>query len=219
MLLRLVDALIITGGADLRPALYGQEPHKETGPAQEVRDAYELTLVRAALELDLPILGVCRGSQILNIAYGGSLEQHLPDILGHKGHLRTPGIFAEHEVRLVPGSLVERTVGALSTRVKSHHHQGFGQVGEGLQATGWATDDGIIEALEDPEHSFVLGVLWHPEADERSKIIGALVDEASAKRLATVREAGCGSRGGLNKPLSSVALRSNGDDSENGPHG
>ena len=178
--LGLIDALIVTGGAgDLDPALYGQEPHPETGPIHEERDAYELALVRAAIERETPTLGICRGMQVLNVAYGGGIEQHLPDILGHEEHRHTPGTFADHEVRLEPGSLAARAASAELTAVKSHHHQGIREIGDGLLTTGWAVEDDTIEALEDPSHQFVLGVLWHPEEDEKSRLIEALVSEVS----------------------------------------
>ena len=178
--LELVDALIVTGGAgDVDPALYGQEAHPETGPVQEERDAYELALVRKALERRMPILGICRGMQILNVAYGGTIEQHLPDVLGHEEHRHTPGTFADHEVRLDPNSLAARAAGSERTPVKSHHHQGIKDVGSGLVITGWAVEDDAVEALEDPSCPFVLGVLWHPEEDEKSQPIKALVSEVS----------------------------------------
>jgi putative glutamine amidotransferase len=178
--LDLIDALVVTGGAgDLDPALYGEDPHPETGPVQEERDAYELALVRGALEREMPILGICRGMQILNVAYEGTIEQHLPDAVGHEEHRHTPGTFADHEVQLAPGSLAARAAGGERTAVKSHHHQGIKEVGKGLRVSGWDTEDETVEALEDPECTFVLGVLWHPEEDEKSKLIEALVREVS----------------------------------------
>ena len=178
--LDLLDALILTGGAgDVNPTLYGEERHPETGPIQEERDAYELALARAAVERDVPVLGICRGMEILNVVYGGRLEQHLPDVLGHEEHRHTPGTYADHEVRLEPGSLAARAADCERTPVKSHHHQGIKEVGGGLLTTGWATEDDAIEALEDPSHPFVLGVLWHPEEDEKSQLIRALVREVS----------------------------------------
>ncbi len=177
--LDLLDALIVTGGAgDLDPALYGQQQHPETGPVQEERDAYELALVRAATRRALPVLGICRGMQILNVAYGGGIEQHLPDVLGHEDHRHTPGTFADHEVRLEAGSLAARAVGSERAPVKSHHHQGIREIGAGLLVTGRAEDD-AVEAIEDPSCPFVLGVLWHPEEDEESQLIHALVSEVS----------------------------------------
>jgi putative glutamine amidotransferase len=178
--LGLIDALLLTGGAgDLDPALYGQERHPTTGPVHEERDAYEIALARAVLEREMPALGVCRGMQVLNLVYGGTIEQHVPDAVGHEEHRHTPGTFADHEVRLEPGSLAARATGAERTAVKSHHHQGVREIGDGLQVTGWSTTDDLIEALEDPGRKFVLGVLWHPEEDEKSKLIEALVKEVS----------------------------------------
>ena len=178
--LGLLDALVVTGGAgDLDPTLYGDEWHPETGPVQQERDAYELALVRGALERGMPILGICRGMQILNVAYGGTIEQHLPDVLGHEEHRHTPGTFADHEVRLAPDSLAARAAGMDRTPVKSHHHQGIKTVGDGLAITGRDAEDDSVEAIEDPSCSFVLGVLWHPEEDENSHLIKALVSEVS----------------------------------------
>ncbi|HEY6582565.1 MAG TPA: gamma-glutamyl-gamma-aminobutyrate hydrolase family protein [Rubrobacter sp.] len=177
--LDMIDALIVTGGAgDVDPALYGQEPHSETGPVQEERDAYELALVRAAIGRRMPVLGICRGMQVINVAYGGGVEQHLPDAVGHEGHRHTPGTFADHKVDLEAGSLAATAVGAERTPVKSHHHQGVREIGDGLVVTGRSEDD-TVEALEDPSCPFVLGVLWHPEEDEKSQLINALVSEVS----------------------------------------
>jgi gamma-glutamyl-gamma-aminobutyrate hydrolase PuuD len=177
--LDIIDALIVTGGgADVDPDLYGQEPHPETGPVQEERDAYELALVRAAIGRGMPTLGICRGMQVLNVAYGGGIEQHLPDVVGHEVHRHTPGTFADHEVDLEAGSLAARAVGAERAPVKSHHHQGVREIGDGLVVTG-RSDDDTVEALEDPSCPFVLGVLWHPEEDEKSQLIKALVSEVS----------------------------------------
>jgi putative glutamine amidotransferase len=177
--LDVIDALIVTGGAgDVNPALYGEEPHPETGPIQEERDAYELALVRAAIDRRMPVLGICRGMQILNVAYGGGIEQHVPDVVGHEDHRHTPGTFGDHDVELEPGSLAARAVGAERAPVKSHHHQGVKEIGAGLAVTGRA-DDATVEALEDPSCPFVLGVLWHPEEDEKSRLIHALVSEVT----------------------------------------
>jgi putative glutamine amidotransferase len=175
--LDMLDALIVSGGSgDVDPHLYGEEPHPRTKPVEPVRDRYELALVRAAAERDLPMLGICRGMQVINVAYGGKLEQHLPDALGHDRHAHTPGVFSDHEVRLEPGSLAARAAGDELVPVKSFHHQGIKEVGGGLAVSGHATIDETVEAIEDPNRSFVLGVLWHPEEDERSRLIGAVVD-------------------------------------------
>jgi putative glutamine amidotransferase len=127
------------------------------------------------------VLGICRGMQMLNVACGGTLVQHLPDAVGDDRHCHTPGAFSDHSVRLEPGSLAARAVGAERTEVKSHHHQAVDELGEGLVASGWSEPDGLVEALERHDRRHVLGVLWHPEEDERSRVIGALVEAARAK--------------------------------------
>jgi putative glutamine amidotransferase len=184
--LDLLDGLVLAGGADLDPATYGARPHHETSGTWPHRDRFELALAHAALERELPLLGVCRGMQMLNVARGGTLEQHVPDVVGHQGHRRLPGSFSDHEVTLVPGSLAERAVGAASSAVKSHHHQGIGQLGEGLRVTGHAAADGLPEAIELADGPYALGVLWHPEEDVRSHVIASLVEEAAQRRRAAV---------------------------------
>jgi len=177
-LLDMLDGLILAGGSDLDPASYGAEPHPETRGSNADRDRFELALARAALERDMPVLGICRGMQMLNVACGGTLEQHLDDVQTHR---HTPGRFCDHQVELETESLAARAVGAERTAVKSHHHQGVDRLGQGLEVSGRNPDDGVIEAVELPDRQFALGVLWHPEEDERSRIIGALVEEARAR--------------------------------------
>ncbi len=179
--LDIVDALLLSGGADLDPALYGAEPEPELQVTNRERDAYELALAGRALERDLPVLGICRGMEVLNIACGGDLEQHLA---GAERHLLTPGTFSEHDVRLEPGSLAARAVGREHVTVRSHHHQGIGKLGEGLTPSGWAEPDGVIEAIESPQHRFALGVLWHAEESRRSPVITALAEAALAREAA-----------------------------------
>lgn len=181
-LLDRLDALVLAGGGDVDPTSYGARPHPETGGTSPERDRFELALAHRALERDLPLLGVCRGMEMLNVATGGTLVQHLPDVLGHRDHAHTPGAFAEHAVELEPGSLAARAVGAGATLVKSHHHQGVDELGEGLVVSGRSVPDGIPEAIELPGRAFALGVLWHPEADEASRVIGALVEQAAGAR-------------------------------------
>ena len=180
-LLDQLDALILIGGADVDPASYGATPDPRTGTTHPERDRFELALAYGAMERNLPLLGICRGGQMVNVACGGTLIQHLPDVVGDDHHLATPGTFSEHEVELEPGSLAARAAGADRIVVKSHHHQAVGELGEGLKATGHALPDAIVEAVEAPDHDFTLGVLWHPEADERSKIIAALVGAAKPR--------------------------------------
>src|SRR5919201_6227370 len=147
-----VDGLIFSGGADIDPDLYGQEPHPETFGVHAERDRAELALLEGALARDLPVLAICRGSQVLNVALGGDLVQHVPDVVGHENHRATPGVFSEHEVELDPAS---RLAGVLGTHtvVKSHHHQGFARIGAGLRVAAHA-DDGTIEALEAADRRF-----------------------------------------------------------------
>jgi putative glutamine amidotransferase len=174
-LLDRLDALILGGGADLDAASHGSDPHPETTDTNPERDRFELSLAREALERDLPLLGVCRGMQVMNVAAGGSLDQHLPERLGHERHRPTPGSWAEHDVRLAPGSLAAEAAGAEELTIKSHHHQGVGEIGEGFEETGWAADDDTVEAIERPGLDFALGVLWHPEEDPEDRVVPALV--------------------------------------------
>jgi len=171
-----VDGLIFSGGSDLDPDLYDQEPHDETFGVVPERDRAELALLEAALARDLPVLAVCRGSQVLNVARGGDLVQHLPDLVGDEKHKHTPGTFADHDITLQPGTRLASLLGDHAP-VKSHHHQGFGRVGDGLRVAAHA-EDGTIEAVEDPSRRFALGVLWHPEAGEDLRLFEELVDAA-----------------------------------------
>jgi putative glutamine amidotransferase len=182
--LDLLDGLILAGGADIDPSSYGAEPHAETKHTVPERDSFEIALARRAMERDLPLLGICRGMQLMNVARGGTLEQHLPESHGHHDHRRVLGTFddADHDVRLADGSLAHRVAGEDVHATKSHHHQGIGEVGEGLDVTGWAVMDDLPEVLEDPSCRFALGVQWHPEADETSRFVAALVQQAAAAR-------------------------------------
>jgi putative glutamine amidotransferase len=170
-----LDGLVFSGGSDLDPELYGQEAHRETFGIARKRDDAELALLSAALERDMPVLAICRGSQVLNVARGGDLVQHLPDVVGDKKHkYDPPGEFADHDVELVEGTRVQGLLGDRAP-VKSHHHQGFGRLGDGLRESARA-DDGTIEAVEDPALRFAVGVLWHPEAGEYFALSQGLVD-------------------------------------------
>jgi putative glutamine amidotransferase len=194
--LDVLDGLILAGGADIDPSAYGAEAHRETKGTVPERDDFEIALARRALDRDVPLLGICRGMQLMNVARGGTLEQHLPDSHGHHDHRRALGSFddADHDVRLAEGSLAHRAAGETVHATKSHHHQGVGEVGEGFEVTGWAVMDELPEALEDPELRFALGVQWHPEADETSRFVAALVDEA-----AQARERGHAARNGARR--------------------
>jgi putative glutamine amidotransferase len=167
-----LDAVVFAGGADLDPALYGQPAHEQTTGLRQERDAAEVPLMRAALDRDLPLLGICRGMQVLSVVSGGALEQHLPDVVGHEGHRPEPGVYGRHGVRLAPGSLAHRLLGD-EVSVPSYHHQGLASAGS-LTITGWADDD-TPEVVEDPGRPFAVGVLWHPEADTDPRLFDALV--------------------------------------------
>jgi putative glutamine amidotransferase len=186
--LELVDGLILAGGADIDPDTYDGERHPKTVGTVPERDTFEIALTRRAFELDLPLLGICRGMQLMNVARGGTLLQHLPESHGHHEHRRNPGSFdgADHDVRLVEGSLAARAAGETNHGTKSHHHQGVDRLGDGLEVTGWSTLDELPEAIEVPGSRFALGVQWHPEADETSRLIEALVAEAAAAKAAAV---------------------------------
>jgi putative glutamine amidotransferase len=177
-LLDLADAVVLAGGCDIDAATHGSEPHPETRGTSPERDAFEVAVANAALARDMPVLGICRGMQMLNVAAGGGVVQHLPDLLGHEDHRHTPGVFADHHVRLEPGSLAARVAGRDEEPVKSHHHQGVNSLGDGVRATGWAVEDDVVEAIELPERRFAVGVLWHPEEDEESRVLAALVEAA-----------------------------------------
>jgi putative glutamine amidotransferase len=183
--LALLDGLILAGGADIDPSCYGQQAHPETVETVPERDAFEIALARAAIERDLPLLGICRGMQLLNVARGGTLVQHLPEHLGHQEHRRVPGSFdgAEHDVMLTEGSLAATAAGELAHCTRSHHHQGVDRLGEGLVISGISTLDELPEAIELPDAQFALGVQWHPEADTASSVVAALVDAAAAARV------------------------------------
>jgi putative glutamine amidotransferase len=183
-----VDALIFSGGSDLDPELYGQEAHPQTDGVVAERDRAELRLLEAALARDMPVLAICRGSQVLNVARGGDLVQHLPDVVGDEKHKHTPGAWADHDVEIEDGTRLGELLGGDRAPVKSHHHQGFGRLGKGLRVSAHA-DDGTIEALEDQDARFALGVLWHPEAGEDRKLFEGLVREAAEYRKFRERRA------------------------------
>jgi gamma-glutamyl-gamma-aminobutyrate hydrolase PuuD len=159
-LLDLLDGLVFTGGSDLNPAMYGQEPHPESVGFHDERDRAELALIREALQRDMPVLGICRGMQLLNVALGGDLHQHL----GSATHKGPPGRYTFHEVTVDPGTRLADVLGA-GTRTHSCHHQAPDRLGTGLRQSARA-EDGTVEAVELPSARFTVGVLWHPEEDE-----------------------------------------------------
>jgi gamma-glutamyl-gamma-aminobutyrate hydrolase PuuD len=175
-----LDGLVLTGGGDIDPATYGELSHPRTTRVSPERDEAELAVLAAALAAGIPVLGICRGLQVLNVARGGTLCQHLPE---EAGHTPPPGTFGSHRVRLAPGSRLAQIHGALAGDfefdVATSHHQAIGRLGDGLVPAGWALD-GVIEAVElDPgEHPFVLAVQWHPEAGRDDRLMAALVAAA-----------------------------------------
>jgi gamma-glutamyl-gamma-aminobutyrate hydrolase PuuD len=175
-----LDGLLFSGGSDVDPETYGAEAHPATNGIRPARDRAELALLEGALARDMPVLAVCRGFQVMNVARGGDLEQHLPEVVGDEKHREVAGTFSEHPVRIDNGSKLGELLGERAP-VMSSHHQGVGTVGKGLREVAWA-DDGTIEALEDPERRFAVGVLWHPEAGEDMTLFEALVAEARAYR-------------------------------------
>jgi putative glutamine amidotransferase len=169
--LDVLDGLVVSGGPDLSPDLYGAEPEPLTETRPE-RDRAEMPLLRRALDMDMPVLGVCRGMQLLTVAAGGRLHQHLPDVLGHEKHRPAPGVYGEHDARFAPDSRIATLMGD-DLAVRCYHHQGVADPGR-LTPTGW-TEDGLVEAVEDPDRRFVLGVQWHPEVVRDMRLFGALV--------------------------------------------
>jgi putative glutamine amidotransferase len=172
-----LDGLVITGGYDLDPAAYGQQPHPATDQPRTMRDAFEFALLRGALDRGLPVLGICRGIQVLNVAFGGTLHQHLPEVLGHKGHRAGGGVFSRLPVRTVAGTRLAALLGE-SAEGPCYHHQAVDKVGEGLVVGAWDRD-GVVEALELPGDNFVLAVQWHPEQSlDDLRLFTAIVEAA-----------------------------------------
>ena len=188
-----LDGLILSGGGDIDPAEFGAATHPETAAIRPERDAAEFALVSAALGQGLPLLGICRGLQVLNVARGGTLHQHLPDVVGHAGHAPAPGAYAAHQVTISPGSRLGEILGypggapeRTGLSVPTYHHQAVDQLGQGLVASAWA-DDGTIEAIEFPDFGgpgFALAVQWHPEAGEDLRLFQALIAAARSRAAA-----------------------------------
>jgi putative glutamine amidotransferase len=178
--LEALDGLVLAGGADLDPKLYGATRHPETVGLRPDRDRCELALARAALDRELPLLGVCRGMQVLNVVRGGDLAQHLDEVTDGAAHRRGAGVFARHEVDIRNDSRLGTIVGARAT-VDSYHHQAPARLGRGLERVAWA-QDGTIEGIEDPDLDFAVGILWHPEEGEDRALFEALVERARRYR-------------------------------------
>lgn len=175
-LLDRVDGLVMAGGADVEARRYGAHPHASMHASRPDRDALELALARVSAERDLPVLGICRGMQVMAVAAGGELEQHIPDRVGHHGHGLTPGVFGVHSVTTVEGTSVARLLGPAMEVPTSHHQSVLSH--PGYVPAAWC-DDGTLEAMEDPGASFRVGVQWHPEVDHDARLFSALVDAAA----------------------------------------
>ncbi|MFB7636492.1 gamma-glutamyl-gamma-aminobutyrate hydrolase family protein [Streptomyces sp. NPDC056149] len=174
-----LDGLVIAGGADVSPARYGAEPHPRTGPPALDRDAWELALIEAALAARVPLLGICRGLQLLNVALGGTLVQHL------EGHVGPPGVFGRHEIAAVPGTLLSAALPE-PVAVPTYHHQAVDRLGRGLVVSAYA-EDGTVEALELPDApALTLAVQWHPEAGDDTRVMETLVTAARGTAAAEV---------------------------------
>jgi putative glutamine amidotransferase len=185
-----LDGLVITGGRDVDPATYGQAPHAKTDEPALDRDAWEFALLRGALARGLPVLGICRGAQVLNVALGGTLHQHLPDVVGHYQHQLGNAVFNTSSIKTVPGTRLAALIGE-STDAQCYHHQAIAELGKGLIATAW-DPDGVVEAVERIGDEFVLAVQWHPEERLDDLRLFAGVVEAAAHyasgRTQTTRE-------------------------------
>ena len=184
-LIAALDGLVVIGGLDVNPERYGHDRHELTGRSDDVRDASDLALVRRALEVDLPLLAICRGHQILNVALGGTLLQHVPEVVDHDDHQIAAGTFVDREVRCEPGTLTAATFGEHPT-VSCSHHQAIDELGEGLVATAWSVEaagvPSVIEAVERPDSRFLLSVQWHPEESGDLRPFAALVEAATDGR-------------------------------------
>jgi putative glutamine amidotransferase len=177
-----LDGLVITGGPDVDPATYGQAPQADT-VWQVRRDDAELALFAAAADVGLPILGICRGLQVINVARGGTLLQHLPDVVGGVGHSPGAAEFGTTQVSVSAGSMLARALGRSHVEGRCHHHQAVETLGAGLQIVARASADGTVEAVEDPSRRFLLAVQWHPEVGDETDLFQALVAACAPSRL------------------------------------
>lgn len=187
-LLGQLDGLVVVGGNDIAPSFYGQEAHPATVVASGERDNFELAAVAEAERSGLPLLAICRGLQVLNVARGGTLVQHLPDVVGHEEHSPVPDGYGEHPVAIEAETKLASLLSWEKGSVPTHHHQGVGVVGEGLRPAAYAAD-GVIEALEDASLPFLVAVQWHPEAGDDPALFVGLVEVARVRASSRKRGA------------------------------
>ena len=180
-----IDGLCVSGGYDVDPASYGQPPHPATDAPRAQRDAWETALVRRAHPRGIPFLGVCRGAQVLNVARGGTLYQHVPDVVGHEGYQGEDGVFPTMPVAVEPGTLLASIHPALRD-VPVYHHQAIDAVGHGLAVCARGLD-GLVEAVEDPSLAFCVATQWHPEQDLEAVDLYAAFVAAAVKYAAVTR--------------------------------
>ncbi len=181
-----LDGLVIGGGADVDAGRYGADPHPSSQDARHDRDAWEIALAHAAAELDLPVLGICRGMQVMAVAVGASLDQHLPEVVGHQAHNPAPGAYASHHVTPVPGSRLAHLLREVVVDVPTYHHQAVRPStlhGSGFVPAAWH-EDGTLEAMEDPTARFRMAVQWHAEESEGAAVFEALVAAAGYRAAA-----------------------------------
>jgi putative glutamine amidotransferase len=185
-LLGRVDGLVLSGGPDVDPDRYGESLHPRSDQPRVERDEFELALVDQAAQSDTPMLAICRGMQILNVARGGDLHQHLPEIVGHAGHSPTAGEYAQHQVDVLPASQLAAILKGSVVDAASHHHQAIDHLGAGLRVSASA-QDGTIEAVEDPRLAYFIGVQWHPEVGGELTLFEGLVEAADHLRSGAPR--------------------------------
>jgi putative glutamine amidotransferase len=192
-----IDALVVAGGRDIDPSLYNQAPHGQTDAPDHRRDRFEIIMIRAAIDADLPFLAICRGMHILNVARGGTLTQHLPDRLGSESHKPDPVKMTTHDVQVSEASKLGRVLGA-AARVPAAHHQAIDRIGSGLLSVAWTPDE-VVEAVELQGHRFGIGVQWHPEEGDDARIFEALMAAATAKTAPAPPPAAAEVTGGRSK--------------------
>ena len=179
-LIAVLDGLLFTDGRDLDPGLYNEEPHAQAEPSDHRRDRFELSLMRAAIAADLPLLGIGRGMHVLNVVRDGTLTQYLPDRLGNDSHKPDPVKLTTHEIQISAASKIGRALGA-EARVPAGHHQAINRIGSGLLTVAW-TQDQVVEAVELQGHVFGVGVQWHPDEGDDLRLFEALAAAAAEPR-------------------------------------